>query len=44
MYRITQRFITLILICILCAAILPTQAFATPQTHPNTHTNISAQM
>lgn len=43
MYRNIQRFITLILICILCVAILPTQAFATPQTHPNTHTNTGDQ-
>lgn len=43
MYRSIQRFLALILIFILCAAALPTQVFATPQTHPNTHTNTGDQ-
>ena len=43
MNRPTQRLFALILIFLLCAAALPTQVFATPQTHPNNHINTGDQ-
>ncbi len=43
MYKSIHRIFVLIFIFALCAAMVPLQVFATPQTHPNTHKNTGDQ-